>query len=158
MEVVMPVFLSHKKEDGTKTLQIEAYLKGKGVTCYVDAFDPELQTTDDITATLMKRIRLCSHLMAVVSEYTKESWWVPFEIGVASDADKRISSYQVTTVQLPDFLRKWPILDSQSDLDRFVELYKKDKVVQYSESKTAYQPISSADQFHRELKMALGQK
>jgi hypothetical protein len=54
----MPVFLSHKKEDGTKTLQIAAYLKSKGVTCYVDAFDTELQTTDDITSTLMQRIRL----------------------------------------------------------------------------------------------------
>ena len=75
---------------------------------------------------------------------------------MASDADKRISSYQLTTVQLPDFLRKWPILDSQADLDRFVELYNKDKLVQFTESKTAYQYISSADQFHRELKAASG--
>lgn len=154
----MPVFLSHKREDKDNTLQIAGYLQGKGVICYVDAFDPVLQTTDDITAALMDRVRRCTHLMAVVSDYTQKSWWVPFEIGVASDAEKRISSYQLTTVQLPDFLRKWPILDSQSDLDRFVELYKKDKLVMFNESKTSYQHISSAAQFHSELKAAIGQR
>lgn len=154
----MPVFLSHKREDKDRTIEIAAYLKGKDVICYVDAFDPLLQTTDDITATLMDRVRRCTHLMAVVSDYTQKSWWVPFEIGVASDADKRISSYQLTTVKLPDFLSKWPVLDSQSDLDRFVELYRKDNLVPLTESRTAYKSISSADQFHRELKASLGQR
>lgn len=154
----MPVFLSHKREDKDKTIEIASYLKGKGVICYVDAFDPTLQTTDDITATLMDRVRRCTHLMAVVSDYTQKSWWVPFEIGVASDSDKRISSFQLTTVQLPDFLRKWPVLDSREDLDRFVEYYKQDQLVSLSESKTYHRPIGSADQFHRELKASLGQR
>jgi len=45
----MPVFLSHKREDKEQTLVIAGYLKQNNVNCYVDVFDPELQTTDDIT-------------------------------------------------------------------------------------------------------------
>jgi hypothetical protein len=152
----MPVFLSHKKEDKSATLTIAAYLKTKDVICYVDAFDPELQTTDDITAILMRRIRTCTHIMAVVSNYTQSSWWVPFEVGVASEADKRITSYQLSVVQLPEFLKKWPILKTQNDLDKFVELYKKDNTVEFSESKTYYKTIRTADAFHQQLKASIG--
>jgi len=151
----MPVFLSHKREDKEQTLVIAGYLKQNNVNCYVDVFDPELQTTDDITKKLMERIGQCTHLMAVVSGYTEKSWWVPFEIGVGSEKDRRITSFQLTNVSLPDFLTKWPILKNQNDLDTFIRFYKQDTMVSLSESSGYTRRISSADQFHRELKASL---
>jgi len=150
----MPVFLSHKREDKDQTLQIASYLRRHSVQCYVDVFDPELQTTDDITSKLRERIGQCTHLMAVVSIYTEKSWWVPFEIGVGTEKDRRITSFQLTQVKLPDFLTKWPVLKNQRDLDIFIRFYKKDYIVQKSES-YEHRTISSADQFHRELKANL---
>mgnify|MGYP000849042155 CR=1 FL=1 len=151
----MPVFISHKHEDKQSALSIAAYLKQQGIPSYVDVLDPTLQTTDDITKTLMERINLCTHLMAVVSQYTEQSWWVPFEIGVGSEKDRRITSYQVTEVKLPAFLTKWPILKSQRDLDIFIRLYKQDAVVSFNEAHEYPKSIYSADQFHRQLKMSL---
>ena len=46
--------------------------------------------------------------MALVSSTTAESWWVPFEIGVATDKERRITSFALAAVKLPDFLTVWP--------------------------------------------------
>lgn len=153
----MPVFISHKKSDRTEAISIASYLKNRGVTCYVDEFDPSLQNTDDITGSIINRVRACSHLMAVVSEKTNDSWWVPFEIGVASEIDKRICSYKIRAVSLPEYLEKWPILRSQLHLDKFVQHYKNDKTVQLNEGRSYSANISSADSFHRQLKSSIGQ-
>ncbi len=152
----MPVFLSHKREDKAKALEIESYLKVRGVRCYVDVMDPDLQSTDDITSKLRERIGQCTHLMAVVSGYTEKSWWVPFEIGVGTEKDRRITSYQIAQVKLPDFLTKWPILKSARDLDLFISLYKEDSLTVNLESYTPHSStIKTADQFHRNLKARL---
>jgi hypothetical protein len=120
--------------------------------------DDSLQSTADITAVILKRIGQCSHMMAVVSGQTQGSWWVPFELGAASNSNRRISSYKSSaTVVLPEYLSKWPIMKSYSDLEKFIQLYKRDKTISFNESRASYQDISSADQFHRSLKQSIGQ-
>jgi len=154
----MPVFISHKYEDKQSALQISDYLRRRGVFSYVDVLDPTLKATDDITKTIMERISLCTHLMAVVSQYTEKSWWVPFEIGVGTEKDRRITSFQLpqlSVVSFPEFLSKWPILKSQQDLDTFIEFYRKDNIVALDEARSYSRSIFSADQFHRELKARL---
>jgi hypothetical protein len=152
----MPVFLSHKREDKEAAVRVANFLTTHRVTCYLAILDPAIQTTDDITSTLMVKVRGCTHLMAVVSEYTQKSWWVPFEVGVASELDRRITTFRLTAVPLPDFLTKWPILRNEQDLLRFVEHYRRDDTVSLTEGKT-HSAYRSADQFHRSLKAALAQ-
>lgn len=98
--------MSHKREDKDKALGIAAYLQARSIVCYVDVLDPTLKTTDDTTKTIMTRVKLCTHLMAVVSSYTDRSWWVPFEIGVASEIERRICSFQAGATRLSEFLTK----------------------------------------------------
>lgn len=155
----MPVFLSHKKEDTGQTLAIANYLRAKQVICYVDVLDPSVKTTDDLTKLLMDRVRQCSHLMAIVSNYTIQSWWVPFEIGVGSELDRRITTYRLSGVTLPDFLTKWPVLSSVSDLDKFVDIYRLDSTVQLAESRAStIKTIREAGIFHAALKNMLSQR
>lgn len=156
----MPVFLSHKREDKQETLQIAEYLRSHKIICYVDVFDPQLQTTDDITKILIDRIGQCTHLMAIVSENTEKSWWVPFEIGVGTEKDRRITSFQLRNVTLPDFLTKWPIMKNKVHLDTFIRFYKRDNTVVVTESLDAIggytsKNIFTANQFHNELKASL---
>jgi len=152
----MPVFISHKSIDKPEALNIANYLLARGVQSYVDILDPQLQTTDDITSMIVKRVRQCTHLMAITSANTISSWWVPFEIGVATDQDRRISTYTLEATNLPDYLKKWPILKNKSHLDQFIDLYQHDKVVALNES-TMTRTITSADNFHRSLKSRIGQ-
>ena len=151
----MPVFLSHKSEDKPKALAIRGFLQGEGVTCYLDVLDPELQSTDDITSTIVTRVGQCTHLMAVVSHQTGKSWWVPFEIGVATETSKRISTFQTSYTSLPDFLKKWPIMKTDAHLREFVRLYRLDTSTPITERRHGSATIHSADQFHRSLKAAL---
>lgn len=154
----MPVFLSHKREDTEVAVRIGRYLTSNGVVCYIDVLDPTLKTTDDITDTIISRLKMCSHMMAVVSQYTERSWWVPFETGVATETEKRISSYDVGATNLPEFLSKWPILKSQRDLDLFIQFYRRDTQVPSGEKRASvptHSEIRSAQQFHRELKASL---
>ncbi|MEX8499092.1 toll/interleukin-1 receptor domain-containing protein [Leptothrix ochracea] len=153
----MPVFLSHKREDSEATLRIASYLRNAGITCYVDVLDPSIKSTDDLTSLLRDRIHKCTHLMAVVSSYTTQSWWVPFEIGIGTEIDRRITSYQLSSVALPDFLTKWPILHNESDLGYFVALYRQDASVPLSEGRTFQANVSSASSFHTVLKTLLKQ-
>ena len=154
----MPVFISHRSTDTEQATAVHSYLSARGVRCYIDKLDEALQSTDNITEVILARIKQCSHMMAVVSQQTRGSWWVPFELGVATDSDRRISSFKATNVDLPHFLSKWPILKDKYDLDKFIELYKRDSTIAFNESRASYQDVKSADQFHRQLKTNIGQR
>ena len=152
----MPIFISHKSVDKPAALEIASYLRTRGVQSYVDVLDPQLQSTDDITSVIVTRVRQCTHLLAITSLNTNSSWWVPFEIGVATDQDRRISTYTLEATNLPDYLKKWPILKNKAHLDQFIDLYQRDKVVALSES-TMVRTVTSADSFHKTLKSKIGQ-
>lgn len=155
----MPVFLSHKREDEHRAKQIAEHLKRRGVHGYLDVLDPSLSTSKDITQILIDRISDCTHLMAILSTSTARSWWVPFEIGVATQSDKRITSFQLPGATLPDYLTKWPIIKSQDHLDKFIALYKRDQKGKPTSGAllTFQRDISTAEEFHRTLKSSIGQ-
>ena len=153
----MSVFLSHKKIDREIALQVANYLISRSVPCYVDEFDPILQNTNDITSTIIQRVRDCTHLMAIVSSNTQYSWWVPFEIGVASEIEKRITSCKVGSISLPEYLEKWPIIKNDNDLDQFINFYHRDNAYLAEGRQAQSYHFSSADEFHRQLKVAIRQ-
>jgi len=47
-------------------------------------------------------------------------------------------------VFLPEYLTKWPVMKDQSDLDKFIELYKRDSTIGIFESRSLYQNIKTA--------------
>lgn len=155
----MPVFLSHKREDKPKALRIGEFFKSHGIRCYIDVLDPELSTTNDITEVIKTRVKQCTHLMAVVSDNTQKSWWVSFEIGVASELKRRITSFDTGKTTLPEFLEKWPVLSSEKHLSLFVKAYKKDVSISLEEAHGADYSmrgsIKTDQQFHENLKQSI---
>lgn len=154
----MPVFISHRTADDAKAqvLVQRLYTRHK-ITCYVDHFDPEARTTREITDLIVGRINLCTHLMALVTNATVGSWWVPFEIGVARQGDRRITSFDASTVVLPEFLTEWPVMTNEAHLDLFAEAYHRDRSAKPIMEKyaTASRSIFSAEDFHTRLKNAV---
>jgi hypothetical protein len=123
--------------------------------------DPLLARAEDVTRAIMSALHQCTHLMAVVSQNTVASWWVPFEIGIATERDRRITSYRRDSVVLPDFLRMWPVLDFDHELTNFARRYFQDSA--HSEKSYRFQEslqksVTSAAQFHAALKRDLGQR
>lgn len=60
-----------------------------------------------------------------MSEKTKDSWWVPFEVGMAAQRDFPIVNYLKATILLPDYLTYWPRLKNQTDLVKYIEVKNK---------------------------------
>lgn len=159
----MKIFLSHQQLDSVLALKIQNYLKSNhNIDCYLDVIDTNFNHGEDIAAHVRKELDKCTQLLAVVSDATKSSWWVPWEIGVATEKDFPLATFG-ENIELPDYLKKWPYLKSTSDLDKYAETSKEAarRVVTASmESALSGRTIFRSDvtrHFYKTLRAKLGQ-
>ena len=157
----MKIFISHKREDQVTAGLIAKRLRERHrVDSYLDVFDPHSSKAgDDLAEYIRARMEACTELMAVVSEKTKDSWWVPWEIGVATEKDYAISTYAAGNCRVPIYLQKWPYLKSYDELDTYVRVASRvqRETLPDRYSKAASVRRSYAQRFHEGLKTALGQ-
>ena len=167
----MPVFISYRQTDREHAFKIDQRMKVSGIKTYLDVLDEESrQGADEITDIITKRMSECTHLLAIISDDTSKSWWVPFEIGEATYAENRIATFQLNILdyQLPSYLKKWPKIKNLNQIEHFISSYKNDmKYTPMMESLSGneeYRRIyksrgytTTADEFHRVLKQSLGQ-
>ncbi|WLH30600.1 toll/interleukin-1 receptor domain-containing protein [Pseudomonas canadensis] len=154
----MPVFISYRHTDRLQAMAINARLSQANIKTYIDVLDAESQTTDDITGVITRRITECTHLLAVVSEQTARSWWVPFEIGEATISNRRICSFKTGSSELPLYLDKWPKLTSDNDISFFIDAYREEVTTKRSSvldsanesMRSVYK--QNAEFFHSQLK------
>ena len=120
---MMKVFISHKNTDSLQALLLKTAFERNHVTCYLDVLDNSIngggkQLTDHIK----ENLNTCTDIIVVMSEATKESWWVPFEIGMSAQVDMPTASYLRSDVILPSYLSYWPRLRTTSDVDKYVAI------------------------------------
>jgi len=132
----MPVFISHTtKDDALARRVFKRLMDHHKISCYIDDMDKELGNNrgkSSLTPLLVDRLRKCDTLLAVITENTKGSWWVPFEIGTAREMPKIIASYTSLPDRvvynwqeaLPEYLLEWPRLRTDKDIDIFASEYK----------------------------------
>lgn len=161
----MPVFISHRTADDEIANAVYYRLRvHHNIDCYLDDIDARLRTVNErqLTKILVDKINECTNLLAIMTPNTKGSWWVPFEIGVARQAPRVITSYtNLQEYDLPEYLKEWPRLRGESAIDTYAAYYKKqrdlleNRVLQKSAG--AQGQFTTVDDFHRQLKAALGQ-
>ena len=117
------VFISHKGEDVRIAESVGNALQHSGLSGYLDRWDPAVEgDSPELEDYLRRIIRETKTILAIVTENTLLSWWVPFEIGVARETDSQIATFlevdrfSAASVELPSYLRKWPILVSSTSL------------------------------------------
>lgn len=78
-------FLSHSTKDAEFLPAVIRILEGHGARVYVDKKDPELPpTTSRQTATVLRsRIQVISKFILFATTNSKESKWMPWELGIA---------------------------------------------------------------------------
>lgn len=86
---ISSVFLSHSNKDAACLRGVIAFLKNFGADVYIDLNDITLpQNPSQETAKKLKeQIQKCSKVVVLVSENSKDSKWIPWEVGIA-DMDK----------------------------------------------------------------------
>lgn len=159
----MRVFISHQKDDSNLAADISVYLKTHHkIDCYLDLIDPNASKAGDELGDYLRDVMSkCTQLMAVVSEKTKGSWWVPWEIGIATEKDYPIATFSGDNTILPEYLRKWPYLKTKNDLDIYAKASQA-AMNQYSLRKSQYIAESSArhsstQEFYRSIRASLRQ-
>ena len=86
---VRGVFISHSRLK-EKARAVARALEASNVDYYFDENDEELQLADEqndhlkVVRCIENEIKVCSHLLGIVRKSTRESWWVPYEIGSAT--------------------------------------------------------------------------
>ena len=101
----MKIFISHKKEDEYTAFGIQQVLENMGIEAYLDILDDTISDNGEkLTKHIRKKLRECSDVIVVLSDNTKRSWWVPFEIGMATEKDMPIANYLTSYEKLPEYL------------------------------------------------------
>ena len=135
------VFISHKKEDQHIAIALGEFLTSHlEVDIYLDAFDPELaeavsvENDSKIVATVKKGLSLSTILLCIVSEKTRLSWWVPYEIGIADSLKIKIASIRTKNLDdFPSFLKTKETINNLAELVEFIIKSKKLGWLLYSE-------------------------
>lgn len=80
-------FLSHSSQDGSLLVGAVRLLEGHGAKVYVDKKDPTLPpyTDKNTAAGLKNRIHQSRKFVLLASKNSKDSRWVPWELGIADE-------------------------------------------------------------------------
>lgn len=122
------VFISHKKEDQHIAIELGEFLmKTMNVDIYLDIYDPELQEAVSvkndakIVESIVEGLKISDILLCVISDKTKLSWWVPYEIGMADNLGIRIASIKTKEIDdFPSFLKTKKTLNNISEVVEFI--------------------------------------
>ena len=159
----MKIFISHKKEDEYTAFGIQQVLENMGIEAYLDILDDTISDNGEkLTKHIRKKLRECSDVIVVLSDNTKRSWWVPFEIGMATEKDMPIANYLTSYEKLPEYLEYWPRLKNQQDVKKYVEVRNKvarqvvlEKQLNHSYYDRADSNISETQKFYEKMKKSL---
>lgn len=121
VEEKMKVFISHKREDEEWARLIVNELQDMGVVCYLDVLDRKIEEGGkQLTNHIKRNLNRCTDIIVIMSERTRLSQWVPFEVGMAAEVDMPTATFLIESVELPDFLQYWPRLKRPEDIRKYV--------------------------------------
>jgi hypothetical protein len=126
------IFVSHKKDDAVQAKDIANYIVQCGVDVYFDENDPVLSNPDiyrdpvKITNAINRALSRSTQMICVISEKTKDSWWVPYEIGYVSNKSSfKSSDIGILVIKnishLPEYLFLSTKIDTKQELDSFIK-------------------------------------
>ena len=122
------VFISHKKEDQDAAIAIGSYLTDTvGVNIYLDTQDcvleeaVSLENDQQIVESIKRGLACSSDLLCIISDKTKLSWWVPYEIGFADKQSIDIAVLKLKDIEdIPSYLKIKKILLNTEDFLQYI--------------------------------------
>lgn len=122
------IFISHKYEDLNAAREVAEYIIDYGIDVYLDDHDLKLQkavkanNSEGIVSCIEDGLNASTHILVLVTENTRKSWWVPYETGYAKRGDKGIASLLLKEAdEFPDYLKIETKLEGFGDLTNYLE-------------------------------------
>lgn len=117
----MKIFISHKQEDSDTANRLAGELRLLGIPYYLDILDSTVTTSGRaLTEHIKRNLNDCTDIIVIMSEATRLSQWVPFEVGMSAQNDMPTATFLKSSVSLPEFLEYWPRLKYTSDIATYV--------------------------------------
>lgn len=92
-----------------------------GIPYYLDILDSKVTDSGkELTEHIKKNLNDCTDIIVVISEATRYSQWVPFEVGMSAQKDMPTATFLKSNVLLPEFLEYWPRLKQPGDIGKYV--------------------------------------
>lgn len=159
---VIKIFISHQAADSAIAKNIADRLRiYHSIDSYLDVIDPYINRNgEDLAKHIQVEMSKCTQLLAIVSSETKNSQWVPWEIGVATEKDYPLATFSGGNTLPPEFLRKWPYLRTESDLDLYARVSKSAAASYVQKRATLNEGVArvrSTSEFYSSLRSGLGQ-
>lgn len=121
------IFISHKYEDLEAAKAVANCIMDYGIDVYLDDRDCELQKAVEdqdskkIVSCIENGIKESTHILILVTENTRKSWWVPYETGYAKGVNKEIASLLLKSAEdFPDYLKIEKTLTGFNDLIQYI--------------------------------------
>jgi hypothetical protein len=133
------VFVSHKQEDGDLALKIAKAIHMSGIDVWVDIIDlpsgapasPKTRNEALLIAGMIEMALInCTHLIAVMTEHTAPSRWVPYEYGRMKDdppAQLTVSAWRDHSAPrdtFAEYMLLAPIFETRSELKTWTDYIK----------------------------------
>ncbi len=117
----MKIFISHKLADAASANLIAQELKELKVGYYLDLLDNSItENGKALTDHIRANLNSCTDIIVVMSNMTRFSQWVPFEVGMAAQKGMPTATFLKENVSLPEFLQYWPRLKKYADIRKYV--------------------------------------
>ena len=122
------VFISHKKEDEEAANAIGAYLTDiVGVNIYLDTKDcilkeaVSIDNDQQIVESVKRGLAYSSDILCLISDKTRLSWWVPYEIGFADKQGIDIAVLKLKDIEdIPEYLKIQKVLLNIEDFLQYI--------------------------------------
>lgn len=155
----MKIFISHKQEDALEARKIASELRTMNIAYYLDVMDFSVtRSGKELTEHIKRNLNDCTDIIVVMSDVTKYSQWVPFEVGMSAQKDMPTATFLHENVVLPEFLEYWPRLKRPSDIKKYV-IARNDVANEYHSYRSLYESSayqkSQTERFYDVLKQRL---
>lgn len=131
----------------------------EGVSAYLDVLDSSINGGGKaLTEHIKSQLNQCTDIIVLMSDATRYSWWVPFEIGMSAQIDMPTASFLKENVELPSYLSYWPRLKTTSDVATYVSVRKRTERIlneQYSNFELSSRRKFETPIFYENLKREL---
>ena len=121
------IFISHCRKDRDHARLLAQALQALSIDIYFDEHDEALQEASmqrdhhTMVHCIEQGLQHSTHLLGLITQNTKNSWWVPYEIGGAMARNKECAYLVLRDIaEVPAYIRIQKLLLDQRDLAEWV--------------------------------------